>query len=324
MKFDNYFLSKLKYKMNNLRDMNYDDQIATREIFISLWRGKFLIFISVVVAILGALAYLQIAEKKYTVIYKLKQVAQESATPNMGAFSGFASLAGIQLPTSTGTDFNVFKELVFSNETSQEIIYNEGLIKKLFHKEWNDKLSKYNEPSKSKKNEIIAIIKKFLNGGKERIYLPPNSKRLAKFISKNILMSEDKSTGFLTFKSETSTPENMISLILEITNVSDEIMRNRYIKFSKEPLKFYKEKLSSSRSREHREALAQLISKEEQKLMLASSSKYFAVGPIMAPSISLYPTNPRPKMILFLALIFGTFVGVVFILVRKVISKGIL
>ena len=52
-------------------------------------------------------------------------------------------------------------------------------------------------------------------------------------------------------------------------------MRQRYIAFAKEPLAFYKEKLRTSRSREHREALAELIGKEEQKLMFASRGKIF-------------------------------------------------
>ena len=76
-------------------------------------------------------------------------------------------------------------------------------------------------------------------------------------------------------RTETSKPELMLSLMKEATRASDQIMRQRYINFSKEPLAFYKEKLRSARSREHREALAELIGKEEQKLMFASRGKIF-------------------------------------------------
>ena len=98
-------------------------------------------------------------------------------------------------------------------------------------------------------------------------------------------------------------------------------MRQRYIDFSTEPLAFYKDKLRTARSREHREALAELISKEEQKLMFASRGKYFIAEPYINPTISLHPTAPKPKLILALSLVFGLFLGVTFVLVRHAIMK---
>ena len=93
-------------------------------------------------------------------------------------------------------------------------------------------------------------------------------------------------------------------------------MRQRYIDFSTEPLAFYKEKLRTARSREHREALAELISKEEQKLMFASRGKYFIAEPYINPTISLHPTAPKPKLILALSLVLGLFLGAALVLMR--------
>ena len=98
-------------------------------------------------------------------------------------------------------------------------------------------------------------------------------------------------------------------------------MRQRYIDFSTEPLAFYKAKLRTARSREHREALAELIGKEEEKLMFASKGKHFIAEPYMNPTISLYPTAPKPTLILALSLILGLFLGAVFVLMRHAIKK---
>ena len=84
---------------------------------------------------------------------------------------------------------------------------------------------------------------------------------------------------------------------------------------------FYKQKISSARSREHREALAQLIAKEERKLMLASSSKYFTAEPIMKPTVSLYPTSPNPKMELAISLLLGLIFGIFFVIFLKYIKR---
>ena len=80
---------------------------------------------------------------------------------------------------------------------------------------------------------------------------------------------------------------------------------------------FYKEKLRTSRSREHREALAELISTEEQKLMFASRNEHFTAEPYINPTISLDPTSPNPIRILFLALFLGLLSGCGIILVRN-------
>jgi hypothetical protein len=152
-------------------------------------------------------------------------------------------------------------------------------------------------------------------------YNPPNAKRLAEYISKNIQISEDKITGFLTLKAETSKPDMLLSLIVEMAEASDKIMRQRYINFSTEPLTFYKEKLRVSRSREHREALAELIGKEEQKLMFASVGKYFTAEPYIDPKISFYPTAPKPKLILLISIIFGFFTGCGIVVLRNAYTK---
>ena len=117
-------------------------------------------------------------------------------------------------------------------------------------------------------------------------------------------------------------PKMLLSLISEAIEASDRIMRQRYINFSKEPLAFYKEKIRTSRSREHREALAELISKEEQKLMFASRGKYFIVEPYIDPTISLYPTAPKPKTTLLLALVLGISTGCGVALVRSVLKRN--
>ena len=151
--------------------------------------------------------------------------------------------------------------------------------------------------------------------------MPPNPRRLAIFINGAIKISENKETGFLKFTSETSDPKLMLSLMVAAAEVSDKIMRQRYIDFSTEPLAFYKKKLSTARSREHREALAELIGKEEQKLMFASRGKYFIAEPYINPTISLYPTAPKPKLILALSLVLGLFLGAALVLSVHAIKK---
>ena len=299
----------------------FNDEIDLKNLFFTLWGGKiYIIFVSLISVFLGSF-YLQFAEIKYTVEYNLKPVDETKNSSSFSSLGGFASLAGIQLPTSSSNDFNIFKELITAAEVSELIFENKKIIKDIFRSEWDETLNNFAEPSKNKIQIFISDAKKLLTRNKNINYMPPNPRRLAIVINDSIQIGENKETGFLEFSSETSEPKLMLSLITEATKASDKIMRQRYVDFSAEPLAFYKEKLRTARSREHREALAELIGTEEEKLMFASKGKHFIAEPYMNPTISLYPTAPKPALILVLSLILGLFLGATFVLVRHAITK---
>ena len=308
--------------MNNNQQINYKDEIDLKDLFFKLWGGKIYVILVSIVSVFLASFYLQSAERKYSVEYKLKPVGEAKQTPNLSSLNGFASIAGIQLPpTGTSSDINIFRELITSEEVSEIIFENSKIIRDIFRSEWDETLNNFSRPPKSKSQIFVSDAKKLLTGNKEVNYIPPNPRRLAIFINNNIEIKEDKETGFLKFTSESSKPELILSIIIAATKASDSIMRQRYIDFSTEPLAFYKEKLGIARSREHRVALAELISKEEQKLMFASRGKYFIAEPYINPTISFYPTTPKPKLILALSLILGLLLGAAVVLLRHEFKK---
>jgi hypothetical protein len=306
--------------MNN-QQIKKDDEIDLKDLFSTLWRGKIYIILLTFASVFLASLYLHSTVRKYTVMYNLKPVGDTNKSPDISGVGGLASIAGIQLPSSSNDDFNIFKELITSVEVSEIIFKNKNLTIDAFSNEWSDSLKKFSRPQKSKAQTFVSNAKKLLTGNKEANYMPPNPRRLSIFIAKNIEISEEKQTGFLKITSETPKPELMISLIIEAAKASNEIMRQRYIDFSADPLAFYKEKIRTARSREHRAALAELIAEEEQKLMFASRGKYFIAEPYINPTISLYPTTPKPKIILAFSLVMGFLLGAALALTRNMIKK---
>lgn len=306
--------------MSMNHNIDFNDEVDLKELLSSLWRGKIYITLFAAISVFLASLYLQNVERKYTVEYSLKPVGDTGEIPAMAGLGGIASLAGIQLPSKKNTDFMIFKELLTSLEVSKVIFENKELVKNVFKLEWNPSLNSYNSPQRSKIRTLFKDFKKLLTGYDVK-YIPPNAKRLAIFIAENIQLSENSETGFLKILSETSDPDLMLTLIFEITETTDKIMRQRYIKFSTNPLAFYKDKLRTARSREHRESLASLIGAEEQKLMFASRGKYFIAEPYIDPIISLYPTKPKPILVLTLSLFIGLFIGIIVVIIRSVKAK---
>jgi hypothetical protein len=307
--------------MNNYDDKYLSDEIDLRELFSRLWKGKIYIILFGFLFVFFASLYLQSAVRTYTIEYNLKPVGDEQKKPSLGGLDGFASLAGIQLPSSSSNDFVIFKELISSVEVSRKIFRNKELIRSIFSSEWDESLNTFSGPQKSKIQINLSKIKKILTGNKDTVYIPPNPKRLAMFISSNYQINQDKKTGFLNITTETNKPNLLLSLIIEATAAADDIMRQRYIEFSTDPLAFYKQKIQTARSREHRESLAELISSEEQKLMFASKGKYFIAEPYIDAKVSLYPTAPKPKLVLIVSLFAGLISGAGIILMLSGIGK---
>ena len=303
------------------QNFELDDEIDFKELFLTLWRGKIYIILLPLISVFLASQFLHSAERKYTLKYNLKPVGEAKKSKSLSGLGGIASIAGIQLPSSSNTDFVIFKELITSTEVSEIIFENKKIIKDIFKYEWNEKTNSFSNPPQSEMQVLLGKFKKLLTGNKNINYMSPDPERLAIFIYNNIRIKQNDETGFLEFTSQTSNPELILSLIIEAAEASDKIMRQRYIDFSTQPLAFYKEKLRTARSREHREALAQLISGEEQKLMFASRGKYFIAEPYINPTISYYPTSPKPKLVLALSLVFGLFIGIVIIYIRRSIRK---
>ena len=186
-----------------------NDEIDLRDLFFKLWRGKIYIILISIISVFLASFHLQSAERKYSVEYNLKPVAETKNNPSFSGLGGFASLAGIQLPTTSNNDFNIFKELITSPEVSEIIFENQKIIKDIFKSEWDETLNNFSSSPKSKVQIFLSDAKKILTGNIEVNYIPPNPRRLSIFINENIQISKDKDTGFLKFISKTSKPELM-------------------------------------------------------------------------------------------------------------------
>ena len=106
-----------------------NDEIDLKDLFLALWRGKIYIALISIVFVFIASFYLQNMERKYSVEYNLKPVGEQKNTPSLIGLGGLASIAGIALPTSSNSDFSIFKELITSVEVSEIIFKNKKIIK---------------------------------------------------------------------------------------------------------------------------------------------------------------------------------------------------
>ena len=294
-----------------------DDEIDLRELFAALWDGKLLIFIVTCAVFLFSSAYLHVAERSYTVSVTLRPTEeQSSAGGNLGGLGGLASLAGVQLPSGGTTEFITFQAMLKSQEVASRLFADENLIQRLFAGEWDESRKSFLQPITTLGN-VKRMLKPLLTGEGQSAYIAPNAARLAKTLAEDLSVSEDKTSGMLKLSMESAKPKLASDLMLALIRETDGFLKERFVISGSDALRFYQQKISKARSREHREALAKLIATEEQKLMLATREGPFVVEIMMGPDQSLRPTSPKSSLVLALGLVLGLFLGAAVVLLRK-------
>ena len=294
-----------------------EDEIDLKEVVLALWRGRVMIVFCVLISIGLASTYLRTVPRKFTVSYTLQPVAAEASSSNLSSLSGLASFAGISLPTGGTSDFQAFQVLLRSEEVAANLMSDEALIQRIFASEWDERSKTFAALPKSPTQRIVSKVKSVLTGEQSADYLAPNAPRLAKWLSEKLVSSEDRDTGFLTLSAESEDPELIIEVMVAVTVIADQLIKERIIAEGKGSVDFYQNKILSARSREHREVLAQLIMEAEQKLMLATNGAFFVAKPLTKATISLQPTSPKNSLVLALSVVLGGLLGSAYSLVRN-------
>lgn len=298
-------------------------EINAAELFAFFWRSKYLIIFFIISSIVLASLSLRNKGFQYNITMIVAQIETEEPASRFQSSSigGLASLAGISLPSGSVTNFKKFIVLLHSEEIASQLLKNKKLIQDLFGSEWDTNAEIYRSPGKSKIGTIKSYIKNLLTGKGEKSYEPPNPARLAELIREITTIKLDKKTGLLTISSETGNPELFKELMLSLIMVTDQAFKKSYIKNGSNSLKFYQKKISKARSKEHREILARLIAKEEQKQMLISSERPFVAEILSGPTTSLEPTSPNITQTLTLYLIFGILFASLIVVCQYLRSK---
>ena len=307
--------------MTDFRPDLADDEIDLRELFTKLWRGRWVIASLCSVALVLASFYLHVAARKYTVSMTFKPVIEEGAGPNLAGLGGLASLAGVSLPQSGSGDFATFRTLLRSEEVAERVIAATELLPAIFKNEWDAQQAQFRKPPRGLLGRSLSGLKSILTGDEKRDYIALNPQRLSIFMDRTLGLSVNNETGFLTVSAESEDPETLVALIVAATEATDQLMKERYIVNAEQTLQFYQSKILTSRSREHREALAKLISAEDQKLMLTSEGRHFVAEPLTRATTSMDPTSPKSVLVLALALVLGLFSGAALVVIRSALSN---
>ncbi|WP_084144445.1 Wzz/FepE/Etk N-terminal domain-containing protein [Ferrimonas kyonanensis] len=237
-----------------------------------------------------------------------------------GQFGGLASLAGINLGSSSIDKTTMALEVMKSREfVSQFIERRKILIPLMAVKGWE-----------SNQNKLILDDNLYDESSGEWIREPkprrpkePTMQEAFEVFSDILVVRQDSQTNFVTISIEHYSPyiaQQWVSWLVE--SINNEMKRRDLIE-AQRSIKYLSEKLIQTKVSDMKSILYQLIEEQTKTIMFAEVRDEYifkTVDPAVVPELKVKPKRP---LICVLGTLLGMFFGVVIVLIKRFLIKEI-
>lgn len=288
-----------------------DDEIDLRELFATLWRGKWIILATTLLFAVGGVAYAFSQPNVYTASVLLAPAIDESGGRISGQLAGLASLAGVNLG---GEDFNktvVAKEVLQSRAFLSDFIRRYSLASPLVAAEaWDAEREQWvidTEIFNPNTGEWVSD-----DNGKSK---EPTDWDLVKKFKELLRVSDNRDTGMVTVSITSLSPmaaKEWMDLLIKDLN---ERMRVQDIAEAEASIRYVEGKLQETSIAGMQQIFYQLIESETRTIMLANAQREYVFKTIDPAVVPQEPSGPKRALICVIAVMLGGMLGVSIVLV---------
>ena len=282
----------------------YDDEIDIKELFIILFKNKWLVLSFTVIAAIASVFY----SLSLPNIYQSKTILVATQSSNnsssaMQSYSGLANLAGISLPSSS-SESNALQAIKKVNSLSffeNNVMPNIFLPDLMAVKSWSPKTNTLNL-DKNIFDESKGIWTRKYTYPKKLIPSPQESFQTFK---EHFSISHDMESGFVTLTVEHQSPhiaKQWANLVVdEINSFYREKDKSEAVK----SINFLNQQITKTNLAEVKLVIASLLQQETQKLMLTEANEAYVYEYLDPPAVMERKSKPQRDVIC----IIGTFLG---------------
>jgi LPS O-antigen subunit length determinant protein (WzzB/FepE family) len=297
---------------------NYpDDLIDIKEIINTVWHDKWIVIFSTIIFLIIATVYSYSLQNIYQSKALLSPVGEQNAMNEaVRGYSGLASLAGINIPSSSNSA-NSTKALKKINSLSffkNNIFPNIFLPDLMAIKSWDKRTN-----SNVYDNNIFDIS----SGNWVRDFkypqtqIPSVQEAYKIFLKDHIKIIESNDTGFVTIsiahkspfiaKAWTDLVVNEINNFYRVKDKSEAIAATEYLN----------KQISQTSLTEVKQVIASLLQQKTQQLTLIEVSDSYVFEYIDSPVVMEEKHEPNRIILILLISIAGSFLGIVIIFIRR-------
>jgi len=289
-----------------------DDEIDLRELFATLWRGKWIILLFTVVFAAAGVFYALSKPNIYQASVLLAPTQSEGGPNISGQLGGLASLAGISLGGDGGGKTTMAKEVLQSRAFLTNFIHRHNLTVPLMAIEsWN------------MEREEWVIDKEVYNSDADEWLtdeqgesFKPTDWDLVKAFKEQLSVSENKDTGMITVSLKSQSPQIAKDWAEKLVFDLNEHMREQDVKEAEARITYLEQKLSETNIAGMQQVFYQLIESETRTVMLANAQDEYVFKTVDPAVVPQETSEPKRVVVVMLAVFLGGMVGVFVIFFR--------
>lgn len=291
-----------------------DEGVRLIEIFGAIWKGKWLISLTIILVMALVSVVIATATPQYEVTATLTPAEQEkggSAAEGLsGVFGQFASLAG---GGQSQDSFARFKMLTGSLIIAQRLDEQHGYLRRVYSDAWDAENQRWAEPPAG----LVAETKKaIVRAFGMTAWTPPSDATLSDYLKSQIELTETKD-GPLTMTMTHADADFAVQLMSDVIAETEAYLKEQAAKQADARLAHLRDLLRQESNTIYRQILMARMTDIEQRQFMLGADLPYAAEIVDPPHASPLPVFPRPVFMLALAGLSGTFLGIMIVIIRQ-------
>lgn len=297
-----------------------DEEIDLRELFATLWRGKWIIIAFTVVFAAAGVAYALYKPNIYQASVLLAPAHDEGGTSGLnGQLGGLASLAGISLGGGGANQTVMAKEVLQSRAFLTDFIHRHNLTIPLMATEaWDLK----NEKWVIDREIYSADTGKWLADDDGESLKPTDWDMVKKFREEHLRVSTNDETGMVTVSVKSLSPSAAKDWAEKLVQDINEHMRGQDVKEAEARIAYLEDKLSETNIAGMQQVFYQLIESETRTVMLANAQNEYVFKTVDPAVVPQEKSEPKRALICVVVTMLGGMLGVFTVFVMAFIRSG--
>lgn len=307
--------------MNQTPEAQYypDDEIDLRELFATLWRGKWLIIATTFVFAAAGVGYALYKPNIYQASVLLAPSQNEGGGIDglSGQLGGLASLAGINLGGGGSNQTVIAKEVVQSRAFLTNFMHRHNLLKPLMAVEgWNEDTNEWVYD----RGVYNPDTNEWLPDSDGESQKPTDWELVEAFREDHLSVSEAKDTGMITVSVKHYSPVAAQQWAQWLVGDINEHMRAQDVEEAEASITYLEGKLKETNIGGMQQVFYQLIESETRTVMLASAKKEYVFKTIDPAVVPEEESEPKRALIAVIATLIGGMLGVFIVFIRAFIK----
>ena len=304
--------------MNQTPDpQNYpDDEIDLRELFATLWRGKWIIILFTIVFAAVGVFY---ALSKPDIYQSSVLLAPTQDEGGAGGLGGLASLAGISLGGGGANQTAMAKAVLQSRAFLADFIHRHNLTIPLMANEaWDTE----NEKWAINREVYNPETGEWLTDEEGESLMPTDWDMVKTFKEGYLSLTNDEETGMVTLNIKSQSPPVAKEWAEKLVHDINEHMREQDVKEAEARIAYLEGKLQETNIAGMQQVFYQLIESETRTVMLANAQDEYIFKTVDPAVVPQEKSEPKRALIAIVATMLGGMLGVFTVFVIAFIRSG--